>query len=242
MGTPLLDRLASSPGRAALLLDVDGTLAPIVPDPAAARVPEGTRRELERLRARYALVACVSGRTAEEAAEVVGLAGLRVIGEHGLSLAPDAEGWRDTVQAFATTVAPAEVEGLVLERKRLSLTWHYRRAADAVAAVRALEAVAERARAEGLVPRWGRRVLEVRPPIGADKGTAVELLLAEAGVTRALYAGDDETDLDAFRALAGIEVGVRVAVSSPDGPPALREAADLVVDGPEGLALLLRRL
>jgi trehalose 6-phosphate phosphatase len=85
-------------------------------------------------------------------------------------------------------------------------------------------------------------VLEVRPPVAADKGTAVTSLLAESGLSRALYAGDDSTDLDAFRALRSIELGVAVAVVSDESPSGLRDAADVVVSGPAGLLALLRRL
>ena len=105
-----------------------------------------------------------------------------------------------------------------------------------------LEAVAARARHEGLVARFGRKVLELRPPVGAHKGTAVAHLLGERGLERALYAGDDTTDLDAFDAVQSLELGVRVAVASPEGPPALREAADIVVDGPSAMLELLRVL
>jgi trehalose 6-phosphate phosphatase len=85
-------------------------------------------------------------------------------------------------------------------------------------------------------------VLEVSPTVEADKGTAVRALLARSGVRRALYAGDDRTDLDAFSGLGGLELGVRVAVDSPEAPPELREAADLVVDGPRGMLDLLHAL
>ena len=105
-----------------------------------------------------------------------------------------------------------------------------------------LTAVAARARHEGFVARFGRKVLELRPPVAAHKGTAVAHLLGERGIERALYAGDDTTDLDAFNALAGLELGVRVAVASPEGPAELREAADVVVDDPAELLRLLRRL
>ncbi len=110
------------------------------------------------------------------------------------------------------------------------------------AAVATLERVAERGVAAGLIPRWGRKVLELRPPIQAHKGTAIRRLLAERGVDRALYAGDDTTDLDVFAALDGLEVAIRVAVASPEAPSRLGEAADLVVDGPAELLELLRRL
>jgi trehalose 6-phosphate phosphatase len=102
--------------------------------------------------------------------------------------------------------------------------------------------VASDAVAAGLAPRFGRKVLEVRPPVAADKGTAVRHLLAERGLRRALYAGDDTTDLDAFDALAGLELGVRVAVASPEGPPTLRERADVIVASTTEFLDVLRRL
>lgn len=237
MTADLLEQLASDAAHSAVLLDVDGTLAPIVDVPAAAHVPRETQAELQRLHGRYALVACVSGRPSESAAAVVGVPELVYVGEHGLELAPEAPAWRERLHAFAASVDWGDVEP-----KPLSLSFHYRRADDEEAALRLLEAVATRARAEGLVPRWGRKVLEVRPPLDADKGTAVRSLLEERSLRRALYAGDDATDLDAFRGLDGLELAIRVAVTSPEGPPELREAADLVVGGPAELLAILRRL
>jgi trehalose 6-phosphate phosphatase len=232
----LLPRLAAEPRRAAILLDVDGTLAPIAPRPEDARVPEETRRQLARLASGYALVACVSGRAGSDVERLVGVPGVAVVGEHGLELAPEAARWADRVAEFASGIDwPAE-------RKPLSVSFHFRRAEDEAAARAYLTRVEAAARAEGLVPRWGRMVLEVRPPVEADKGTAVAALVRRAGVTRALYAGDDTTDLDAFRGLDGLELGVRVAVDSPEAPPALLAAADVVVDGTAGVAALLREL
>ena len=232
----LLAALAGAPERAALILDVDGTLAPIVLRPEDARVPEETRRELARLRDRYALVACLSGRAGTDAARVVGVPGLVYVGAHGLELEPEAERWRERLQGFV-----AGVEWPV-EDKRLTVSFHFREAADESAARAALERVAADARAAGLVPRWGRKVLELRPPVAADKGTAVRRLLEERGLTRALYAGDDATDLDALRALAGLEVAVRVAVASDEGPSELGQEADIVVQSPRELVELLRLL
>jgi trehalose 6-phosphate phosphatase len=236
MTDDLLQRLAAEPERAAILLDVDGTLAPIVGEPSAAHVPEPTRAELARLVSRYALVACVSGRAGADVERLVRVPGVAVVGEHGLELAPDAPVWADRIAEFAAGVDwPAE-------RKPLSLTFHFRRAEDEAAARAYLTQVESAARREGLVPRWGRMVLEVRPPVTADKGTAVTALLTRAAVTRALYAGDDTTDLDAFGSLAGLELGIRVAVDSPEASPQLLAAADLVVDGPPGMLELLQAL
>ena len=233
----LLTHLSEDPSLAALFLDVDGVLAPIVPRPEDARVPEETRAELRRLNGRYALVACISGRAGADAATIVGLPELVYVGNHGLELLPAAEQWRERLRTFLTGV-----EWPRLEDKGLTAAFHYRDAADEAAARADLEAVAERAHEAGLVARFGRKVLEIVPPVRADKGTAIRSLLAERGLRRALVAGDDTTDLDAFRALDGLEVGVRVAVASDEGPPELRQAAVVVVHGTAELLSLLRRL
>jgi trehalose 6-phosphate phosphatase len=235
-GRDPIAELASAPDRAALFLDVDGVLAPIVPRPEDARVPAETRAELVRLARRYALVACVTGRMGDDARRIVGVDGVEVVGEHGLELVPEAAEWAERLSRFADEAPwPAE-------RKRLTLGFHWRTAPDEEEALAVLRPLSEQAEREGLRPRWGRKVLEIRPPIDADKGTAVRALLGRHGLKRALYAGDDTTDVDAFRALDGLELAVRVAVASPEGPKELREAADVVVDSPAELLSLLRQL
>jgi len=203
--------------------------------PEEASVPEATRLEVERLVSRYALVACVSGRTGDDVRRLVAVEGVRYVGSHGLELAPEADEWRDEIHRFAAGV------DWPVEDKGLTVSFHYREAQDEEAALEYLEEVAERARVAGLLPRFGRKVLEIRPPVQADKGTAVTQLLEEAGLRRALYAGDDTTDLDAFRALNGLEVAVRVAVSSDEAPEELVSAADVVVASPAELLELLAR-
>jgi trehalose 6-phosphate phosphatase len=234
----LLAPLAEAPTRSALVFDVDGVLAPIVARPELSAVPKATKAALGRLASRYRLVACVSGRAGDEARRLVGVEGIEVVGNHGLELDPRAEELAAAIARFRDAV------GLPVEDKRLSLSYHFREAADETAATARLEEVAEQARSAGLDPRWGRKVLEIRPPVPADKGTAVRTLLERSGAARALYAGDDTTDLDAFAGLAGagLEHAVRVAVASDEGPAALREAADLVVESPDELARLLETL
>jgi trehalose-phosphatase len=234
---PGLDSLTDAPLEAALFLDVDGVLAPIVDRPEDARTPPATRAELERLAGRYGLVACVTGRPSHVAREIVGVDGLRYVGQHGLELEPAAAEWADRIHAFA------RAEGWdQLELKPLTAAFHYRQARDPDAARAHLEEVAARALAAGFRTKWGRLVLEVVPPIDASKGTAVRALLAESGLRRALYAGDDVTDLDGFRALDGLDAAVRVAVASSEGPSELGVLADVVVGSPEAFLELLRTL
>jgi trehalose 6-phosphate phosphatase len=233
---PLLASLAERPAEAGILLDVDGTLAPIVARPELASVPEPTRDELRRLVGRYGIVACISGRSGADAARVVGVDGPVYVGVHGLELAPEAERWRGPLHEFGASVDwPAEDKGL-------SVVFHYRGVEDEEAALAKLRGVAARATELGLEAQFGRKVLEIRPPVAADKGTAVRALLEQRGLRRALYAGDDTTDLDAFRGLDGLDLAVRIAVASAEGPPALRAAADIVVAGPDELLGLLRTL
>jgi trehalose 6-phosphate phosphatase len=238
MTADLLAPLREAPERSALIFDVDGTLAPIVARPELAEVPRATKTELERLAGLYLLVAFVSGRSGEEARRLVGLEGTHYVGNHGLELDPQAYEIQAQLAAFRDTVERD------VEDKGLTLSYHFRGAPDEAEARAELEEIARRATAEGLVPRWGRKVLEIRPAVDADKGTAVQALIREAGARRALYAGDDSTDLDAFAALADarLEHVVRVAVSSEEAPAGLATAADLVVEGTSGLAAILARL
>jgi trehalose-6-phosphatase len=232
-----LELLAADPARAALFLDVDGVLAPIVERPEDAAVPAATRVELERLASSYALVACVTGREAERAREIDGIDGIRYVGQHGLELEPSAGFWAGRIHRFAGAQGWRH-----LETKPLTAAFHYRQAADREAARARLEDVASRALEEGFRTKWGRYVLEVVPPLDVSKGTAVRALLREARLERALYAGDDVTDLDGFRALDGLEVAVRVAVVSAEGPSELGRLADLVVGSTDAFLELLRRL
>jgi trehalose-phosphatase len=235
----LLERIRSAPGEAGIFLDFDGVLAPIVSHPEDAYPPPETLAELRRLVARYALVGVVSGRAGDDVRARVGVEGIVYVGSHGLELHPDAQRWRQRIADFASMVPwPAEHT----ENKGLSLSFHYRDAPDERAAVLALEEIAERARDNDLVARFGRKVLEVLPPVGAHKGTAVRHLLEGAGLKRALVAGDDTTDIDAFRAVDDFDDAVRVAVMSPESPSLLREYAELCVEGPAEFLQLLRRL
>jgi trehalose 6-phosphate phosphatase len=229
--------IAAEPARAALFLDIDGVLAPIVERPADARVPEATRAELERLAGRYGLTACVTGRSSAVAREIVGVDKLRYVGEHGLELDHRAREWAGRIHAFADAAAWHDTEA-----KPLSVAFHYRSVLDEAAARARLEQVAASALDEGFRTRWGRMVLEVLPPVDASKGTAVRRLLGETGLRRALYAGDDTTDLDGFDALDGLDAAVRVAVVSSEGPTSLGDRADVIVGSTESFVELLRRL
>jgi trehalose 6-phosphate phosphatase len=235
----LLEHVTAAPEEAAIFLDFDGVLAPIVTRPEDAYPPAETRAELARLAGRYALVAVVSGRAGEDVRGRVAVDGIVYVGSHGLELDPQADRWRLRIADFAGAApwAPSEIE-----LKGLSVAFHYRDRADEQAAVRELEELAERAREDGLVARFGRKVLEVLPPVGSHKGTAVRHLLDGAGLGRALVAGDDVTDLDAFLAVEELEHRIRVAVLADESPSLLADHAELVLGSTAEFLELLRRL
>lgn len=246
--------ITADPARAALFFDVDGTLAPIVERAADAQVPQETALLLARLSRRYASVACISGRAAADVRRLVGVGGIEYSGLHGAELLEPDTHRPVVLQEFARHMP--EVQRFVRERDTAELrrlrvriedkgpimTFHWRGAPDEEAAHRRVEAIAGEAEAEGLWTHWGRKVLEIRPPVTIGKGRAVRELLARRPVRAALYAGDDVTDLDAFEALAGVEFPVRVGVRSDEGPRAIVEEADLVVDGVGGMRELLAEL
>jgi trehalose 6-phosphate phosphatase len=235
----LLAELAAKPAETGLFLDFDGVLAPIVERPEDAAPPPETRDELERLIGRYGLVAVVSGRAGEDVRARVGVDGVVCVGSHGLELEPGAERWRQVLAAFATNAPWPQRQ---IEVKGLAVTFHFRSRPDEDVAIRELDAIAESAACTGLTARYGRKVLEVLPPIRANKGTAVRRLLEEHGLRRALAAGDDTTDLDSFAALDGLDLAVRVAVTSGEAPGALLDAADLLVGSTGEFLELLRQL
>jgi trehalose 6-phosphate phosphatase len=237
------------PDDAGVLVDFDGTLSPIVADPASARPVDGAVEVLAAVAARVALVAVVSGRPTEFLQallppEVVlcGLYGLEVVRDGRRTDHPDAAAWRPVVEEAARRSTLEGPDGMAVEPKGLSLTLHYRRHPEISGAVAAW-AEREAARS-GLEARPAKMSVELHPPIAADKGTAVESLVDGLGAV--CYVGDDRGDLPAFDALDRLEprgvVGLRVAVGSPEAPGDLLARADLVLDGPPAVLEFLRRL
>ncbi len=270
-----LARLREDPARAAILTDVDGTLAPIVGRPEEAAVPARASEALRRLAGRYALVACISGRRAAEVQGMVRVDGIAYSGNHGLELllpgeeeaqpAPALAGHeRDAAEFVAGLPGDAFAGGeLRLEDKGPIQALHWRGAGDEVAAEARAREIAAAAEGEGLAVHWGRKVLELRPTVPIGKDAAIDALLgtpdppaarsafvelSPTNAERAVYAGDDRTDLDAFRRLrelerqGELETAVCVGVASDEGPAEIAAEADLTVDGPSGWLALLEML
>ncbi|HSC21755.1 MAG TPA: trehalose-phosphatase, partial [Solirubrobacterales bacterium] len=256
----VLAPLREQPQRAAILTDVDGTLAPIVERAEQAAVPAAAREVLAALSERYALVGCISGRRAADARRLVGLDSLAYAGNHGLELLlpgeeaprpdPSVAGREAEAAAFLASVDGDRLgaAGLRREDKGPIQALHWRGSPDEAAAESRAHEIANEAGRAGLEPRWGRKVLELRPVGGGGKDGAVASLLADERLDRATYAGDDRTDLDAFRRLRELEeegqlsAAVCVGVLSPEGPAELAEECSVTVDGLDGWLEILRWL
>ena len=262
MSAELLAPFTGEPHAAAILLDIDGTLAPIVDHASDANVPESTRQLLIAISRAYKLVACVTGRRASEARAMVSIGTITYLGAHGAEqlrpgwteavLDPAVAEWARRIREFgrAHDTDAARRLRVRIEDKGAIVAFHWRGAPDDQKAHAAVAEIAQQAERDGLKPHWGRKVLEIRPPVTIDKGHGVRRLLEEfgGGVRAALYAGDDTTDLDAFRALdrmrqdGALERVLRVGVASDEAPSEITDEADLVVDGPTGVRELLRLL
>ncbi len=231
--------------RLLLMLDFDGTLAPIVPRPPDARAPAETLAALRGLqRLPGVALAVVSGRGARDVSELLGLAGVHYVGSHGRErLRPGRDAvecsgrGRESVRAACERLAAelADVPGFQVEDKGMSAAAHYRNASPG--ALPRVERAVRRAVAAipGLQAAPGKRVFDITPADGIGKGTAVAGLLGEFGGLP-LYFGDDTTDEDAFRALAGQAVTVFV------GPPGRLSAARYRLADPGEVATALARI
>lgn len=255
------------------MLDVDGTLAPIAPRPEEAAVPVDTRRVVAALAALPDVrVVLVSGRAAADARRMVGVANVWVIGNHGFEAVspdggemeqPELEPWRSAIARAARRIAPlvAPVPGVLLEDKGWTLSVHYR-LADPKVVPRLIESVERAAEPLGLRVSRGKMVVEVRPDVRVDKGTAVLRLAAELGALpgkengaveeddgdvsatgsggSTLFVGDDRTDEDAFRALRSRSSRV-VTVRVTHGEH-IATAAEFSVEDPAAVRKLLEWL
>lgn len=237
--------------RLGVITDMDGTLSPIVANPAEARPTERNRELLQKLSSRLALVAVVSGRAAADVRERVNLPELIYAGNHGL------ERWQDGEVQVAPAVAPyvphlqnaiehlkssgPQIPGLFIEDKGATVSVHYRNTPDPTTAGEELDpALSAIAAAEGLHMFRGRMVFELRPPLEMHKGTIFRQLIEEYRLDAAVYLGDDTTDADALRVAQQLReqghcYSFGIGVSSDDMPSVVAESSDVLVPGVEGV-------
>jgi trehalose 6-phosphate phosphatase len=250
--TAAFEPLVAAPAHAAMLVDFDGTLSPIVADPGAAVPLPAARDALAGLVGAVGTVAVVSGRPVEFLRAALGIEGITYVGQYGLErwdgtrvvTDPRVEPFLPVVEDVAAA-AERDLPGLRVERKQgVAVVLHWREQPEREPEAAAWASAA--ARRSGLAQHPAKMAVELRPPVPMDKGRAVTEVCA--GAEAAAFAGDDAGDLAAFDALdrlnldGTLRAAVRVAVRSDEAPPDLLARADVVVDGPAGLAALLAEL
>jgi trehalose 6-phosphate phosphatase len=250
-----LARAALAAAPAGLLTDLDGTLAPIVADPAAARALPGAADALAALGERLAVVGVVTGRAVADARRILGRDDLLVIGNHGLEWLEPGAAMPTTSPELAAAIraldqacdAVPDEPGVSVEHKGLSATVHFRNAPDHAASEARVREALEKAAISVIALRPGRMSLELRPVGAGDKGTAVEAVVQRHALRGLVVIGDDVTDLDMFRAAhRAREAGAVVAVIGVGGggevPPEVAAAADALLTDPGAVVELLRSL
>jgi trehalose 6-phosphate phosphatase len=239
-----------------LLSDIDGTLAPIVSRPEDARVPDATRDLLRQLAAKGVKVALITGRRLKTAQRTAGLDDVAYAAQYGLTVWMD--GRTETAPGLAEYEALARkaendlrplsqtLPGVQVVNKEGLLAIHYRRAEGPGAREAILRAVGRSQAAQRFLVLEGRMVVELRPPIRADKGTALEMLVRRLGVKGVICLGDDVMDIDMFAALRRLRAeglaGATIAAASREAAPEVEQAADYTVEGPEGMQWLLSEM
>ncbi len=247
----LLSTMTAHVPRTAILLDYDGTLTPIVGRPELAKIDDATRDTVSQLAERY-LVGVVSGRDLADVQSLVDLSGLYYAGSHGFeiagpgglhSLVEQGEDYLPVMDRVEEDLHDRldDIEGVLVERKRLSLAVHFRLAPPEAEPTVSDAVDRLMSRYQGLRRSAGKKVIEVQPDIDWDKGRAVNWLMerleVDPGNSLVIYIGDDLTDEDAFRTLRGRGVGIVVRDPTP------REThADLALDDPGEVRVLLEGL
>ena len=244
-----------------IICDIDGTLSPIAPTPDAARLAPGAREALELLVESIDLVAVVSGRSAADAAALINVPGVLVVGNHGLewrddastSMHPDAvesaPRLHSALEEFRRRIAEqSQLAGALVEDKGLSGSIHYRLTTDRDMSESIITAWAiELATEYDLKVTHGRLVVEMRPPIAVNKGAALRRIIDAYGLQGALFFGDDVTDIDGFEAFRALRIEQdietwSIAVADPEARPEVIEAADAAVESVGACVALLTRI
>jgi len=228
------------PSELVLVTDFDGTLADVVPDPAAAHARPQALEALQELVMLLADVIVLSSRRPDQLERLVPVSGVRLIGDSGLALPRHAQ--REALDRFNAS-ARSVLEGIPgawLEAKPASTAVHFRNAERT--APEMLELLAPLAAAERLAAAVGRKVVEVHAP-KVGKGSALAALLPGEDPAAVVCFGDDENDRSMFEYVSGLDIPhLVVGVWSAEAPRDLFRRCDMVVPGPAGATDVLREM
>jgi trehalose 6-phosphate phosphatase len=245
---------------AGLVFDIDGTLSPIAPTPEEAHLYPGVVTLLEQAR-ECANVAIMTGRAIDDGARMVNVEGLTYVGNHGLEWS-DGLPWLHPVHMVKEALDYVEpgkqlldlaedglagLPGIIVQRKSVGGTIHYRLAPDPEEArQRILSLLQEPARKLNMRLGEGKQVVEIRAPLAVNKGYALRQFVQRLNLHSVIFAGDDRTDFDAVMEISRLRndgiAALSIVVQHADTPPELLEHADIVVQGVEGMVQLLREI
>jgi trehalose 6-phosphate phosphatase len=241
-----------------LLSDIDGTISLIAATPDAAYVEEVAKTALIELSDLLDVVGAVTGRAAENAERMLTIPRLVYIGNHGLEHRQDGVteihseavfavgAIAEALQAIREEAISHHLEdGVLYENKGVSGSIHYRLASDQQIAHDILLPIVQRAagvRALRVVE--GRMVIELRPAIAVNKGTALRSVVDRFDLNGLIFLGDDRTDIDGFLAIRELRGdrqfrGLNIAVVAPESLPDVALEADVVIQGVASCAQLL---
>lgn len=244
-----------------LVFDIDGTLSPIAPTPGEARLYPGVA-ELLQQEIQYAHVGIVTGRAVIDGARVVNVEGLTYVGTHGLewsqglpsthpvSLIPEAQPYIEPgnhlLDLAEQELVPA-IPGLIVQRKHIGGSLHYRQASNPEQARELIFAtLKEPAERMHMLLDEGKKVVEILAPLTTNKGTALRRFVDQFGLRAIVFAGDDRTDLNGILEIEKLRsegyAALGIAVQHADTPPALLEHADIIVQKVEGMAQLMEEM
>jgi trehalose 6-phosphate phosphatase len=260
-GAVALEAILRAPSETLIATDFDGTLAPIVEDPAQAYADPNAVAALGRLGEHVGAVVVITGRPVRAAVQlgrfrrVAGLQLMTILGQYGV------ERWNAADDEYLLPPDPAQISAVAeelpkildslgmsearIEDKGRAIAIHTRSLPDPKGALARLEEpLGDLAARHGLMLAPGKNVWEIRTP-DMDKGAALRAIVEETGARQVIFAGDDLGDLPAFRAvreLATAEVAGLLVCSASTEEDALTELSDVIVDGPPGLAAWLNEL
>lgn len=231
----------------AVITDIDGTISNIAPTPGEARVTPSMRSDLIKLKKKFRLVAFISGRSALNAYDMVKVEGMLYVGSHGLEYLKNGErhieiqvkDYLPLIDKLKNEIAGCEISqlpGFICEDKELCLSLHYRQCENPEQVrEKIMEVLGTFPESKSLKIRGGRKVIDIRPPVGYDKGLIIEKIVEQYQLTRVIYLGDDVTDADAFNKLKELEKrkiikGVSILVCSMEIPDYVKKSASFYLE------------
>ncbi|MCK9152304.1 trehalose-phosphatase [Methanobacterium alcaliphilum] len=200
----------------AIITDIDGTISEITNNPKKALITPSMRNKLIKLKERFNLLAVISGRSLKDARSMVGIEDILYVGNHGLEyfsdgeyfVAPDVENYLSSINKTASKINKdlCAIEGLLFEDKGICYSIHYRKCdGSEIIRNKILDSIEKVPESKKLQINEGRKIVELKPPVGYDKGVIIHEIVDKYNLKKIIYLGDDITDLDAFKELKKLE-------------------------------------